>query len=182
VNLPYLALPRVFVLTGPGTCSASETIINGLNGVNVQVIQIGQTTCGKPYGFYPADNCGTTYFSIEFSGDNAQGFGDYADGFSAQNSATPTNAVLPGCSTADDFTHALGDPAEGRLAAALGYRDGGSPSTPPAGAAVPVHLHAGAAVHRAFWRENRIMRRWRSGRTAAARLPPGGRGGEARLR
>ena len=42
----------------------------------------------------------------------------------------PTNAVVPGCSVADDFTHALGDPAEARLAAALGYRT--STSCPPA--------------------------------------------------
>ena len=158
-NLPYLALPRVFVLTGPGTCSASEAIINGLNGVNVQVIQIGTTTCGKPYGFYPQDNCGTTYFSIEFSGDNAKGFGDYADGFSPQNSATPTNAVLPGCSTADDYLHALGDPAEGQLAAALAYRNGQACPTPPAGTTAPVLLHAKGALHRPFWRENLIMHR-----------------------
>ena len=58
------------------TCSASESIINGLRGVNVQVIQIGSTTCGKPYGFYPEDNCGTTYFSIQFKGVNAAGFGE----------------------------------------------------------------------------------------------------------
>ena len=148
----------MFVLTGPGTCSASEAIINGLDGVNVQVIQIGTTTCGKPYGFYPQDNCGTTYFSIEFSGDNAKGFGDYADGFSPQNSAIPTNAVLPGCSTADDFTHQLGDPAEGRLAAALAYRNGQACPTPPAGIAAPL-LHAKTALHRPFWRENQINRR-----------------------
>ena len=51
--LPTLNLPRVYVLTGGTTCSASESIINGLRGVNVEVIQIGSTTCGKPYGFYP---------------------------------------------------------------------------------------------------------------------------------
>ena len=49
--LPALNLKQVFVLTGPGTCSASEAIINGLIGVNVKVVQIGSTTCGKPYGF-----------------------------------------------------------------------------------------------------------------------------------
>ena len=154
-SLPYLGLPRVFVLTGSGTCSASESIINGLNGVNVQVIQIGSTTCGKPYGFYPQDNCGTTYFSIEFQSNNARGFGDYSDGFSPQNAATPTNAVLPGCSVADDLGAALGDPAEGRLAAALGYRAGSICPTPPTGMAPP----AGPSVHREFWRENRIRRR-----------------------
>jgi hypothetical protein len=121
--LPTLNLSRVFVLTGPSTCSASEAVMNGLRGVNVQVIQIGTTTCGKPYGFYPQDNCGTTYFSIEFRGTNAQGFGNYPDGFSPSNSLNAANtALLPGCQVADDFTHALGDPAEARLAATLGYR------------------------------------------------------------
>jgi len=33
--LPTLNLTRVFVLTGPGTCSASESIVNSLQGVNV---------------------------------------------------------------------------------------------------------------------------------------------------
>jgi carboxyl-terminal processing protease len=120
--LPTLDLTRVFVLTGPSTCSASEAVINGLQGVNVQVIQIGTTTCGKPYGFYPQDNCGTTYFEIEFQGVNAQGFGNYPDGFSPSNStAAASGATLPGCQVSDDFTHALGDPAEARLAAALSY-------------------------------------------------------------
>jgi carboxyl-terminal processing protease len=120
--LPTLNLARVFVLTGPSTCSASEAVVNGLQGVNVQVIQIGTTTCGKPYGFYPQDNCGTTYFTIEFRGVNAQGFGNYPDGFSASNSnAVASGATLPGCQVADDFTHALGDPGEARLAAALSY-------------------------------------------------------------
>ncbi|MBV9725406.1 MAG: peptidase [Gammaproteobacteria bacterium] len=156
--LPYLGLSRVFVLTGPGTCSASEAVINGLNGVNVQVIQIGSITCGKPYGFYPQDNCGTTYFSIEFQGNNAKGFGDYPDGFAPQNSPTLTSAVLPGCSVADDFTHALGDPAEGRYAAALGYRAGQACPSPPTGITPHVFAVDHAMVHKAPWRENRIMR------------------------
>jgi carboxyl-terminal processing protease len=160
-SLPYLGLSRVFVLSGSRTCSASEAVINGLNGVNVQVIQIGQTTCGKPYGFYPQDNCGTTYFSIEFQGDNAQGFGAYTDGFSPQNSVSLTSAVLPGCSVADDFTHQLGDPNEGRLSAALAYRVGGAAScpTPPAVSAAPRAGVKSEIVHLAPWRENRIMRR-----------------------
>ncbi len=161
--LPYLGLSRVFVLTGPGTCSASESIINGLNGVNVEVIQIGSTTCGKPYGFYPQDDCGTTYFTIEFQSNNAQGFGDYSDGFSPQNATTPTNAVLPGCSVADDLGTALGDPAEGRLAAALAFRAAPNCPTPPTGIAPPAvgpsSAGPGAIVHREFWRENRIRRR-----------------------
>lgn len=117
--LPSLNLARVFVLTGGSTCSASEAIINSLQGVNVQVIQIGSTTCGKPYGFYPADNCAVTYFSIQFQGVNAKNFGDYPDGFTPQNTVATEGVLVPGCSVADDFTHTLGDPAEGRLGAEL---------------------------------------------------------------
>jgi carboxyl-terminal processing protease len=134
--LPSLNLVRVFVLTGAGTCSASEAIMNGLRGVNVQVIQVGSTTCGKPYGFYPQDNCGTTYFSIEFRGVNDQDFGDYTDGFSPANTVSPAGVVIPGCSVADDFNHALGDPNEGRLSAALAYRTGGVCSVPPTGSGI----------------------------------------------
>lgn len=121
--LPTLDLPRVYVLTGHGTCSASEAIINGLRGVGVDVIQVGSTTCGKPYGFYATDNCGTTYFTIQFRGSNAQGFGDYSDGFSPENTAGIAGVPVPGCSVADDFTKQLGDPTEDRFAAALQYRD-----------------------------------------------------------
>jgi hypothetical protein len=108
--LPYLGLRRVTVLTTPGTCSASEAVINGLRGVDVEVNIIGGQTCGKPYGFTPVDNCGTTYFSIEFKGVNAKGFGDFADGFA------------PTCTVADDLSHSLGDTSESVLSAALAYR------------------------------------------------------------
>ena len=124
--MPSLNLSTVYVLTGPGTCSASEAIINGLRGIDLEVIQIGSTTCGKPYGFYPFDNCGTTWFSIQFKGANAKGFGDYTDGFTPLNTLQTQGTVVPGCSVADDFTHQLGDPEEARFAAALGYRIDGS--------------------------------------------------------
>jgi carboxyl-terminal processing protease len=161
--LPALNLSRVFVLTSPNTCSASEAIINGLRGVGVPVVQIGTTTCGKPYGFYPADNCGTTYFSIEFQGVNAQGFGDYPDGFSPANTVSSPGVALPGCSVADDFTHALGDPAEGRLAAALGYRlDQGCPVATAGAASAGIARDLSSTdglAHKSPWRENRILRR-----------------------
>ena len=131
--LPALNLPqrRVFVLTGPGTCSASESFINGLRGVDVEVIQVGSTTCGKPYGFYETPNCGTSYFTIQFRGVNAKGFGDYTDGFSPANTTTgAVGTTVPGCSVGDDFANALGDPAEARLAAALAYRDTGTCPAP----------------------------------------------------
>jgi carboxyl-terminal processing protease len=159
--LPYLGLPRVFVLTGPGTCSASESIINSLRGIDVQVIQVGSTTCGKPYGFYPADNCGSTYFSIQFQGVNAKGFGDYSDGF-IPGGTVP--AGVPGCQVADDFTHALGDPAEARLAAALGYAAGQACPPPTFALSSPRTALSAAApgeelAVKSPWRENRIVRR-----------------------
>ncbi len=161
--LPSLDLPRVYVLTGGGTCSASEAIINGLRGVGVEVIQIGSTTCGKPYGFYPTDNCGTTYFTIQFKGANEAGFGDYSDGFAPAN-ASGAGEFVPGCSIADDFTKQLGDPTERRLAAALVYRDGGG--CPAASGVAPGLLGKASLpldavepiVLKSPWQMNRILR------------------------
>lgn len=125
-QLPSLNLPRVYILANSGTCSASESIINALRGVGIEVILIGDTTCGKPYGFRPADNCGTTYFSIQFQSENALGFSDYADGFSPQNVFSLGSVSLPGCGVEDDLDHVLGDPDEAMLAKALSFRDTGS--------------------------------------------------------
>ena len=98
------------------------------SGAGVNVHQIGCTTCGKPYGFYPQDNCGTTYFSIQFRGVNEQGFGDYADGFSAARTAATGDprANLPGCAARDDLARQLGDPSEELLRVALTYRQNGT--------------------------------------------------------
>ena len=149
--LPTLALPRVYLLTSPGTCSASESVINGLRGVDVTVYAFGTTTCGKPYGFYPQDNCGTTYFSIEFKGINQKGFGDYPDGFTPGGTG---DTGLPGCPVADDFGHALGDPAEAQLAAALAFRSGG---TCPTGTFRTADTRAApeGVVVKNVWRQNR---------------------------
>ncbi len=120
--LPSVNLPRVYVLTTDDTCSASEAIINGLRGIDVEVLLVGGTTCGKPYGFYPADNCGTTYFSVQFQSVNAKGFGEYPDGFSPANLPRVEGVPVPGCAVADDFDHRLGDPAERLLSTALDHR------------------------------------------------------------
>jgi hypothetical protein len=155
--LPSLDLGRVFVLTGSGTCSASESIMNGLRGAGIHVIQVGSTTCGKPYGFVPEDNCGTTYFAIQFQGVNAEGFGSYGDGFSPGGTGP---AGLPGCAVADDFTYALGDAAEARLAAALAYRATGSCYGPAASAlALRIAPAEDGEVVRSPVRENRILGR-----------------------
>jgi carboxyl-terminal processing protease len=106
--LPQLKLKRVFVLTSKSTCSASESVINGLSPF-INVVLIGSKTCGKPYGFNITPNCGTSYAAIQFKGVNDKGFGDYADGFA------------PTCQVADDLTKPRGDPTELMLAGALKY-------------------------------------------------------------
>nr|WP_295785868.1 S41 family peptidase [Rhodoferax sp.] len=114
--LPQLRLKRVFVLTTGATCSASESVINSLSPF-VQVVRVGNTSCGKPYGFSYKDNCGTSYAAMQFKGVNALGFGDYADGFA------------PSCPVADDLTKQRGDPSELMLAGALTYmRTGACPA------------------------------------------------------
>jgi len=117
-TVPLLGLKRVFVLTGPNTCSASESIINGLLP-HIQVIRIGWTTCGKPYGFLQANHDQEAYFAIQFEGVNADGTDDYKTGFA------------PTCQVSDDLNYPLGDIREARLAAALYYIDNNScPPTP----------------------------------------------------
>ena len=127
--LPQLGLPRVYVLTSLLTCSASESIINSLRGVGIQVILIGDRTCGKPYGFHRKDNCGLAYFPIEFQVYNALGFGDFTAGFPVQ------------CRVFENPTTALGAANEPLLAAALRHIDTGScpagtPTTAVAGVLV----------------------------------------------
>jgi carboxyl-terminal processing protease len=117
--LPTLNLDRVFVISTASTCSASEAIINGLRGVGVEVILIGDTTCGKPYGFYATDNCGETYFTIQFQGVNNNYFGDYAGGFVPSLSDNDQDFVL-GCSAEDDLDSPF-DLSEDSIATALTY-------------------------------------------------------------
>ena len=140
--LPQLGLSRVYVLTSGLTCSASESIINGLRGIGVQVVLVGDRTCGKPYGFHRKDNCGQSYFPIEFQMFNAQGFGDYASGFPVQ------------CQVRENPRTALGATDEPLLAAALGHIDSGQCPAgtftgvvarmvqPEDGSAVPTRAHA----------------------------------------
>ena len=156
--LPTLNLDRVFVLTSSGTCSASEALINGLRGVGVEVVMIGNTTCGKPYGFYPTGNCGSTYFTVQFQGVNEVGFGDYSDGFSpvAVPAADRLDQV-PGCVVADDLDHLLGDPAEARLAAALYYRDNGSCPSATLGAAAAAKRVVDPVLLKGEQRQIRVM-------------------------
>ena len=121
-ELPKLDLPRVYILATENTASASEYLINGLRGIDIEVILIGSTTTGKPYGWIPEDNCGTTYSTIQFKGENAKGYGDFADGFVPSFEDNGTDRVR-GCPVYDDLTKLLGDESEHMLATALFFID-----------------------------------------------------------
>ncbi|CAN7207787.1 S41 family peptidase [Rhizobacter sp. LjRoot28] len=112
-NRPGPAFPRVVVLTGSRTCSASEMVVNGLKPY-ADVVTIGGTSCGKPVGFTPQDWCDNVYSIVNFESLNANGQGRYYDGLPLT------------CPVTDDFNRELGDPAEKLTAAAIGYLQTGS--------------------------------------------------------
>ncbi|MGP1680004.1 MAG: S41 family peptidase [Burkholderiales bacterium] len=116
--LSALDLRRVSVLASGSTCSASESFISALRGIDIDVVLVGGTTCGKPYGFTQADNCTLAFFGLEFEGRNNKGV------------VTPVTGIPATCAATDDLDHALGDPAEHMLATALGYQLTGSCPAP----------------------------------------------------
>jgi hypothetical protein len=123
LELPSVNLSRVYVLTTGSSCSASESFMNSLIGIDVEVIQIGETTCGKPYGFVSEDNCGLTYFTVQFKGENNKGFGDYADGLvPKQLPEAGKQYQVQGCPITEDYLHPLGDEQEILLSSALYYQ------------------------------------------------------------
>ena len=128
----WAGFAKVYVLVGPRTCSASEQVINGLRGVGVNVVAIGDTTCGKPVGFLPQGNsCGTTYSVVNFESVNARNEGRYFDGFEAT------------CAVAEDFTRPVGATSDPLLIAAAHHMDNGAC---PAGTALrelPLSRQAG---------------------------------------
>jgi len=163
--LPSLDLSRVFVLTGSNTASASEAIMNGLRGIDFELIQIGLTTNGKPYGWYAQENCGTTYSTIQFRGVNDANYGDYTDGFTP-SAVDDGEANVLGCQVADDLSQQLGNPAENRLEVALAYQAGqgcidpvGAASGDVAGKASIEPNTTDGEIYRSFFDSNRILGR-----------------------
>lgn len=111
-GIETLNLDRVVVLTTGASCSASELIVNGLSPF-VDVVTVGDTTCGKPVGQYPTEICDDILFAVNFQSVNADGFGDYFDG------------LAPTCAATDTVTTNWGDPADPLLAEAFHYLQNG---------------------------------------------------------
>lgn len=108
-----LNLPRVFFIVTGSTASASELLINNLRPyMNVQLI--GDTTYGKPVGFFPIPIYDYAIFPISFKTVNSAGNADYYTGF------------VPNAIAADNVTQNWGDVNEVSLATALKYITTGS--------------------------------------------------------
>lgn len=92
-------LKRVYVLCSGYTASASELVINGLEGLDAEVILIGQTTLGKNVGMEGFGETFNTYpftfYPVTFYSSNAKGFGDYSDGFTPDFEYDDSN-IYPG--------------------------------------------------------------------------------------
>lgn len=81
-----LGLKRIHVLCSESTASASELVINGLRGLDIEVRLIGSRTNGKNVGMegyvdHVVDGELYTFMPITFYSENAVGFRDYSDGF-----------------------------------------------------------------------------------------------------
>jgi len=102
----------IFIVTGE-TASASELLINNLRPyMNVKLV--GDTTYGKPVGFFPISIFNYAIYPISFKTVNSAGSAEYYDGFA------------PDKLTADGVNRNWGDVNEPSLAAALHYISTGS--------------------------------------------------------
>jgi len=111
-----------FIMTGH-TASASELTINNLRPeMNVQFV--GETSYGKPVGFFDINIGQYTMYTPEFYTQNSANQGGYYDGF------TPGTAGYPGVQDIDDMTKEFGDPTEGLLAHILNHVQNGTYSLP----------------------------------------------------
>ncbi len=106
-------LSRVFFITTAETASASELLINNLRPY-MDVKLVGDTTYGKPVGFFPISIFDYAIYPISFKTVNSVGSAEYYDGFA------------PDQLTADGINKNWGDVSEPSLAAALHYISTGS--------------------------------------------------------
>lgn len=112
-GVEQLNLDRVFILTTGSSCSSSEIIINSLRP-HIEVVTVGQPTCGKPVGQQPEELCDKVTFAINFETVNSEGEGQYYDG------------LAPDCSVEDQLVADWGSPEDPLTAAANTYISTGS--------------------------------------------------------
>ncbi len=101
-----LGLERVYIICTGFTASAAELVINGLRGMDIEVILVGDTTEGKNVGMEVISSLSDTYADYDFGeyvyefapitfyNLNAKGFKDFSDGFTTDYTYTETNDIL----------------------------------------------------------------------------------------
>ncbi|HVK96472.1 MAG TPA: S41 family peptidase, partial [Flavisolibacter sp.] len=108
-----LNLSRVFFIVSKNSASASEMLINNLKPY-MDVKVIGETTYGKPTGFFPIPVFEFDIYPTSFKTVNKSGNADYYNGF------------VPDRVTPDGVNKNWGDVEEPSLAAALRFISTGS--------------------------------------------------------
>ena len=108
-----LGLTRVFIIVGKSSASASELLINNLKPY-MDVKLIGDSTYGKPVGFFPIDVFNVSIYPISFKTVNSVGNADFYNGFG------------PDKKSPDGVMFDWGNTAEPSLASALKYVQTGS--------------------------------------------------------
>lgn len=83
-DLPNIGIKKLYLICSESTASASEMVIVGLRGLDVEVTLIGNTTEGKNCGMEVTEKSfdGETYefAPITFMNENGKGFSDYGEG------------------------------------------------------------------------------------------------------
>lgn len=113
---------RIAFLTGEGTASASELMVNSLLPY-AEVAIIGADTFGKPVGQSAFDQpgCDTRLRLVTLKLVNAEGLGEYYNGLA--------DVVPVACGASDDLSRETGDPAEAVTRAGLDWlADGRCPA------------------------------------------------------
>jgi C-terminal processing protease CtpA/Prc len=109
-----LNVSRVFFIMTGHTASASELTINNLRP-EMDVQFVGETSYGKPVGFFDIDINVYQMYTPEFYTQNSASQGGYYSGF------TPGSSEYPGKADYDDVTKEFGDPTEGLLSDILTF-------------------------------------------------------------
>ena len=111
-----MSLSRLVVITGPGSASASELVINSMEP-SVEVTLVGSDTFGKPVGQIGAVFCEKILRPTAFETVNSLGEGGYFDGLPVD------------CAAVDDLNFTIGTALEPATAEALAFLATGACST-----------------------------------------------------
>lgn len=127
-----VGLNKVYVLTTDNTASASELIINGLRGLNIDVVTVGTTTIGKNVGMevvesddykksYDFEGNSYEFAPITFKSYNAKKQSDYAEGFE------PTCEVEETARLFDWGTYSLSTGSSDKYSSTISVQKGADP-------------------------------------------------------